>query len=216
MSTHVLLEGFGYLASVLVVISLMMRSIVRLRWINLVGAACFTAYGVLISAYPIAALNFAIVLINVYFLWKTHRTKEAFAVVEMPANSPYLAEFLRFHATDIRRFQPAFRFDPTATQHVLLALRDLVPAGAIIITPRGDHTAQVLLDFVTPAYRDFRIGDYIFNTRRDLFRNLGVDTLVTSIGSEAHATYLRRVGFRPTDATEYRLDLAQTNGAQVR
>ena len=57
MSTHVLLEGFGYLASVLVVISLMMRSIVRLRWINLVGAACFTAYGILISAYPVAALT---------------------------------------------------------------------------------------------------------------------------------------------------------------
>lgn len=213
MSTHILLEGFGYLASVLITISLMMRSIVRLRWINLVGAACFTLYGILIGAYPVAALNFAIVLINVYFIWKMHRTKEAFAVVEMPADSPYLAEFLRFHAADIKRFQPEFRFDPAASQHVLLALRDLVPAGAVIITPRGGRTAQVLLDFVTTAYRDFRIGDYLFNARRDLFRNLDVDTLVTTAGSDAHAAYLRRVGFHPTEGTGYRLDLVQ---AQVR
>ena len=73
MSTLVLLEGLGYLASVLIAISLMMRSIVRLRWINLVGAVCFTVYDILIAAYPVAALNFAIVLINVYFLWKMSR-----------------------------------------------------------------------------------------------------------------------------------------------
>lgn len=212
MSTHVLLEAFGYLASVLIAISLTMRSIVRLRWINLIGAACFTGYGILIAAYPVAALNFAIVLINVYFLWRMSRTREAFAVVEMPSDSPYLAEFLRFHAADITKFQPEFRFDPTAAQHVLMALRDLVPAGAVIVAPRGDRTARVSLDFVTAAYRDFRIGDYIFNGRRDLFRNLGYDTLVTSAGNEAHARYLRRVGFRTTDGTGYRLDLAQTSG----
>ena len=51
--THALLETFGYLASLLVAVSLMMRSIVRLRWINLTGAACFTAYGILIAAYPL-------------------------------------------------------------------------------------------------------------------------------------------------------------------
>jgi hypothetical protein len=165
MSTHVLLEGFGYLASVLVAISLMMRSIVRLRWINLVGAACFTAYGILISAYPVAALNFAIVLINVYFLWKTHRTKEAFAVVEMPANSPYLAEFLRFHATDIRRFQPAFRFDPTATQHVLLALRDLVPAGAVCCSTSSPRPIAISGSATTSSTRDVTCFATLASTR---------------------------------------------------
>ena len=210
MNTQILLEGLGYLASVLIAISLMMRSIVRLRWINLVGAACFTGYGILISAYPVAALNFVIVIINVYFLWKMSRTKEAFAVVEMPAASPYLAEFLRFHASDIKRFQPEFRFDPTAGQHVLMALRDLVPAGAIIITPLGNRTALVSLDFVTAAYRDFRIGSYIFRTRRDLFHTLGIETLVTVATNEAHADYLRRIGFTSTGDAGYRLELAET------
>lgn len=209
MSRDALLQAFGYLASILVAVSLMMRSIVRLRWINLVGAICFTIYGVLISAYPVAALNFAIVLINVFFLWKLRRTTEAFALMEMAPNSPYLTEFLRFHGSDIRRFQPGFRFDPGIRQHAVMTLRDLVPAGAVILAPRDEHTADVTLDFVTPAYRDFKVGDYVFNRRRDFFRDLGITRLVTNAGSDSHAAYLRRVGFRPTSGTEYELDLGQ-------
>lgn len=203
---HVLLEAFGYVASALIAVSLMMRSIVRLRWINLVGAACFTLYGVLIGAYPVAALNFAIVLINVYFIVKMRRAKEAFAVVEMPADAPYLAEFLRFYGPEIQRFQPGFRFDPSASQYVLMVLRDMVPAGALILQSAGDGQATVALDFVTPAYRDFKVGDYLFHRRQDLFRGLGIDRIETGAGNPEHAAYLERMGF--TRAGEgYRLEV---------
>lgn len=206
MTRTVLLEGLGYLASALVAVSLMMRSIVRLRWINLVGAACFTVYGILIHAYPVAALNFAIVLINVYFIARTRRAKEAFAVVEMPPDSAYLTEYLRFHGTEIQRFQPGFTFDPSARQHVLMVLRDMVPACALILVPGEDRTASVALDFVTPAYRDFKIGRYLFHRRRDLFHALGIDRVETSAGTPDHVTYLERMGFEPR-AGRYGLDV---------
>ena len=61
MDTHLLYELIGYLASVLVALSLTMRSILRLRLINLLGAAFFTVYGLLITAYPVAFLNGLIV-----------------------------------------------------------------------------------------------------------------------------------------------------------
>jgi|ERR1051325_4597590 hypothetical protein len=50
-------ELIGYVASVLVAISLTMTSILRLRIINLTGSACFTLYGLLIGAYPVAIVN---------------------------------------------------------------------------------------------------------------------------------------------------------------
>ena len=43
------IEWLGYAASALVLISLSMSSIARLRWFNLAGASCFTVYGVLID-----------------------------------------------------------------------------------------------------------------------------------------------------------------------
>ncbi len=53
-------EIIGYTASILVAVSLMMRSVFKLRVINLPGAVAFTAYGLLIGAYPVAAVNFFI------------------------------------------------------------------------------------------------------------------------------------------------------------
>jgi len=57
MDRPLLLELVGYAASALIAISLMMSSILRLRLINLAGAAAFATYGLLIRAYPVAVLT---------------------------------------------------------------------------------------------------------------------------------------------------------------
>jgi len=67
------LELLGYLASSLIAISLMMRSLNKLRIINLVGALLFTVYGSILGAYPVAVLNAFIVLVNVYYLQKAFK-----------------------------------------------------------------------------------------------------------------------------------------------
>jgi hypothetical protein len=63
---------------VLILISLMMSSILRLRLINMVGAAGFSLYGLLIGAYPVAVLNGIIVVVNAYYLVRILRAKEHF------------------------------------------------------------------------------------------------------------------------------------------
>ena len=78
MDSSMIYEIIGYSASALVAISLMMSSIVKLRVINLIGAALFTLYGLLIGAYPVAVLNFTIVLIDLYYLRDTIKSKVYF------------------------------------------------------------------------------------------------------------------------------------------
>ncbi|QYJ79580.1 hypothetical protein [Shewanella acanthi] len=73
METAMIWEWVGYLASVVVAVSLMMSNIKKLRWWNLVGAALFVAYGLAIAAYPVAAVNFFIVLIDAYYLIVLYR-----------------------------------------------------------------------------------------------------------------------------------------------
>ncbi|PZQ47900.1 MAG: uroporphyrinogen decarboxylase, partial [Phenylobacterium zucineum] len=46
-------EVVGYLASILVVASLAMTSVVRLRVVSLVGSVVFVAYGALLPSIPI-------------------------------------------------------------------------------------------------------------------------------------------------------------------
>ena len=69
-------ECLGYLASVLVAISFLMKSINKLRFINMVGGICFFIYAVAINAIPVALINLFTVCINVYYLTKKNISKQ--------------------------------------------------------------------------------------------------------------------------------------------
>ena len=65
-----IVELVGYFGSILVVVSMLMTSVVRLRIINTIGSFIFTIYALIIHSYPTALMNFSLVLINVYNLYR--------------------------------------------------------------------------------------------------------------------------------------------------
>ena len=71
-----LIEWVGYAASAMIAVSLLMTSIIKLRIINTIGCILFVIYGVTVKAYPVAIANAAIILINVYNLYKLNRVAE--------------------------------------------------------------------------------------------------------------------------------------------
>ncbi len=204
MDTRLVLEIVGYAASALVAVSLMMRSILRLRVINLVGSATFTVYGVLIQAYPVAATNLLIVGINLYYLRQMLGSREYFDLLRVRPDADYLRRFLHFHEHEIGRFLPGFAHAPAEGQLAFFVLRDMVPAGLFIGEARGDGVLRVALDFVVPQFRDFRTGRYVFRDRAEFFREHGVRVIESEAGSRVHEGYLRRMGFAP-EAGVYRL-----------
>lgn len=68
------IEWVGYLASIFIVISLTMTSIIRLRIINSIGCLLFVIYGLTVKAYPVAISNAIIVLINLYNLYNLKKS----------------------------------------------------------------------------------------------------------------------------------------------
>ncbi|WP_017631814.1 YgjV family protein [Vibrio sp. 624788] len=71
-----MVEILGYAASIMVAISLTMKDIVRLRVLNFIGCTLFTAYGVMIDAWPVVATNGFIACVNIYFLAKMTKGKK--------------------------------------------------------------------------------------------------------------------------------------------
>lgn len=63
------IEWVGYAASLFILISLTMTSIIRLRIINSIGCILFVIYGLSVRAYPVAISNALIILINIYNLY---------------------------------------------------------------------------------------------------------------------------------------------------
>jgi hypothetical protein len=207
MDPHLLYELVGYAASALVAVSLTMKSIRKLRVFNLVGSLAFTIYGLLIGAYPVAAVNLFIVFINLFYLRQMAATREYFDLLRIRPDSEYLRSFLDFHREDIQRFAPGFEYAPAQVQ--FFVLRDMVPAGLFLGETDDQGRLRVRLDYVTPAYRDLQTGQYVFGAQADFFRELGIREILSDPGTATHTQYLRRMGFTPVDpanpASLYRL-----------
>jgi len=189
-------ELIGYVASALVVLSLAMTSVVRLRMISLAGSVAFVVYGVLIGSVPIMITNVAIAGLNVWFLRAELGGKRNLGATPIAVDAPFLDDFLRHHLDDIHRFQPTFELGGTATDDRLawLLMRDGLPAGALIGRHEGD-ALHVQLDYVTKPYRDSQLSTWLYGKGAGVFRKLGIARIVTAPGTEPHASYLQRNGF---------------------
>ena len=190
-------ETLGYLASAIVVTSLTMSSVVRLRMLSLCGSTTFFFYGLLIESAPIMLTNVAIAGINIWFLSKEFRAGGIdLGVSKIRADSPFLLDFISFHASDIGKFQPDFAMPVGPDVVALLLTRDGLPAGALIGTQHGT-TLDVDLDYVLSAYRDSRLGDWLFSDKSKVFRSLGINELRAAATTDSHDRYLVRMGFTP-------------------
>ena len=197
MDSHFWFEMIGYAGSILVAISLTMKSLLRLRIINLVGALFFVLYGFLIHAFPVSFLNSLIAGIDLYYLVQMMRQKDYFTFLEEAHDSEYLRSFVDFYKSDIAEIFPHYEYAPNSTELTFFVLRNMVPAGLFIARVEGEH-ARILLDYVIPIYRDFQVAYFIFDENAAMFARRGIMFFMSEPGSPRHVNYLERMGFRRT------------------
>lgn len=189
------IEAIGYIASALIVASLAMTSVLKLRALSLLGSIAYLVYGVLLPAWPIVIANGIIAVLNVWNIYRElNRSKMNLAVSPIDADAPYLLDFLDASRSDIDTFQPGAQ--PAAGDRAWLLLRDSLPAGALVGRVEGGDL-QVKLDYVRPPFRDSRLGEWLFG---DGFKNLGlpgVTRIVADPGTAEHRRYLLGLGFAP-------------------
>lgn len=63
-----MVQLLGFAGSALIIASITMRSVLRLRVIGLIGAITFTAYGVVLDAWPVVVTNLVTTSIHLYHL----------------------------------------------------------------------------------------------------------------------------------------------------
>jgi hypothetical protein len=201
------IQVLGYVASAVIVLSLTMTSLLRLRLIGVVGATLFAIYGVLVQAWPVVATNVVILGLHAYFLWRAWTDDEYFTLLEVRPESMYLHQFLAFYATDIRSFQPEFLYEPTEDHLTMFILRDMVPAGLFIARRQGGPVMDVDLDYVIARYRDLKPARFLFHANRTVFEQRGVELLRATAKTDAHRSYLEKVGFTPVEPHGYEMTL---------
>ena len=189
-------EWLGYVASLIVLVSLVMSSVKRLRWINLVGSLVFAAYGIIIKSYPVAVMNLGIVLVNTYYLYQIYHQKDALKVIQIQ-NVAYLETFVNHYKADMKKFMALDVESIYKEDHIkFFVTRNTVPAGLFVGKKNNNETLEVLIDYTTPTYRDFKIGKFIYEDNKDRFKDLGIKKLISHKGNEKHQSYLARMGFK--------------------
>lgn len=185
-------EMIGYFASLLVLISFFMSSVVKLRVINMIGSFIFAIYALAIRSYPTAVMNFCLVCVNIYHLARIRRTGKHFFLLPAELDSAYFQHFLQFYQQDIASYFPSFRLRQDQEDTALLVYCDTVPAGVLIGRALEDGTVEVHLDYTTPAYRDCSVGGYLYGQLAEQ----GYQRLMFRQPEKKHAAYLRKMGFR--------------------
>jgi hypothetical protein len=202
------IEVIGYVGSVLVAISLSMKSLWKLRWINLIGSAIFSAYGFLIGAWPIFVVNGYISLMNIWYLIDYSRSRSSFSIDSISAvGHPYFEKLYAFYEDDIRSFFPDVSLEELESYETSILFRNMIPVGIFSLRILDEGRAKVIMDYIVPEYRDFQFALYLYERKSYVFRDRQIQRLEAETRIKAHRSYLMRIGFveAPTPENPNRL-----------
>lgn len=197
-------ELIGTIASVIIAISLMQRNIKWLRLLNFIGAAGFSFYGWIISAWPVFGVNIFIVIIDIYFLLQEQMKKDKFDFLELQTkNSRYLKYFLAFHKEDIRRFLPEVQFPLPEDSRAFVILRNALPVSIVIFKEEENSKISILLDYAVPMYRDLQNARFFFNYVAQHLKHGENIEFHSNGGTKLHQKYLKSMNFKPAGENLY-------------
>ena len=143
--------------------------------LNTVACLILIVFNALIGVWPMVAMNVVLAAINLFFIARMLRERgdeRAYAVLPVREDDAYLTHFLDVHRSDIDAFFPDFSHGPAAVRSTYLVQHGDETAGVIVVRDEGEGMAQVELDYVTPRFRDFTPGEFVFR-RSGVFRDHG-------------------------------------------
>jgi hypothetical protein len=200
------IDVLGWGGSALLVFSLLQARVLRFRSLNLAACLILLVFNGVIEVWPMVGVNAVLSVINVFFIVRLLRERhdeEVFGVIEVGTHDHYLRHVLATHGEDIASFQPDLDWRPDDPgSHAFVVVKGDETVGVVLLRADGD-VARVQLDYVTPKYRDFSPGEFLWR-RSGVLRDRGFRRVVTPAGMVD--AYYGAVGFR-REGEVYALDL---------
>ncbi|MBR5896064.1 MAG: hypothetical protein IKZ39_00420 [Lachnospiraceae bacterium] len=192
--SRIIIETIGYVGTALVLISFLMTSVYKLRIINTIGSLVSVVYGVIMQVYPTVVLNTALALINIFFLWRhlSTKTENVYTIGRTWQNDPIVELFLNKYKDEIKEFFPSFEGISEKVNVAYIIMCGDTFAGILLGDFKEDNELDVYLDFVTRAYRDFSVGNFLY---RELAKdNVRKCRFMADIPKSY--VYLRKIGYK--------------------
>lgn len=192
MDMSIMIEVYGYIGSVLVVISMLMSSVVKLRVINTVGSIVSGTYALIIGSFPLALMNISLLIINLYNLFKLFKSEKIYDLVEIKPEDDFLQYFLERFKEDILLYFTDFDLNCVNADYGCFVCCNGNPVGVLLGKENINGVMEVVLDYSVPTYRDCSVGSYLYAKLPDK----GVHKLLfVQNASEMHIAYMKKMGF---------------------
>lgn len=191
MDVAMIIELIGYLGSTLVVVSMLMSSVVKLRVINTIGSCISATYALIIHSYPLALMNICLIVINCYNLVKLLKSEQHYDLIRTGTGDAFLGYFMAHYKQDIRNFFEETDLDVSKADTAYIVCCGANPAGMLLGNMEEEGVLKIGVDYTTPAYRDCSVGKYLYSRLSEQ----GIRKLKCAGGSEKHEEYLLKMGF---------------------
>ena len=178
MSTALMIEIFGYIGCIFVIISMLMTSVVKLRVINTVGSSISAVYAMIGHSYPLAVVNASLVVINIYNLIKLSKAD----------GNHY--DMIRGDKEDMKKYFLENTLELSAADTIYTVCCEGVPAGVLAGKKEGD-ALEISFDYTTPTYRDCSAGRFLYAKLAEE----GYKKFICKKATEGHKSYLEKMGF---------------------
>ena len=191
------IELIGYAGSILVAISLSMKSLLKLRWINLVGSSFFAVYGYMVGATPVFVVNTYISIMNLWYILDYKRTTDKLEIDTLESvGYSFFKKFYTFYEDDIRYYFPHVNYDDLKASETSVLFRNMIPVCIFSMSVVNEGKARILMDYLVPEFRDFKFGNHIYRKKSYLFRDRQINKLEAITNIKAHQNYLKKLGFK--------------------
>lgn len=188
MNSNLIWELIGYAGSALVLVSLLMSSIYKLRVLNALGSLIFCVYAFKIHSIPTAIMNICLVGIDVYYLIRLLSPQQkTFSCIEVSRNDATVKYLLEHFSEDIVKYFDSNSIE--AADMVMLVYDNETIAGLLAGANEGDGL-RIILDYSTPQYRDCKVALYLYEKLAGSYKRL-----VYAGSNEKHIPFCLKMGY---------------------
>jgi len=187
------IDLLGYVASFIILVSLTMKSIVKLRWINAIGSLLFVVFAFLTKSTPTIVMNFGIIFIDIAYVLGLSLKHSDYHLVKAERGSAWLEFFYQSNKIEIDDIFGVDAFGEAKYFSYFVCNNEI--AGLLAWKEISPVECRILIDFVTPRFRDFKIGRYFFLRHLSIFREKGYSRLLYENVGKKHWKYLGKLGF---------------------
>ncbi len=192
---NIYLEIFGYIGTALVIVSMMMTSVVKLRVINMCGGLISLIYSIFVNAWPVVVLNACLICINFVQTVRQLTKREAVTLLRVRAKDSSVKYLFDIWQEDALKYYSDLNLQEMNEEEIHILYVGERAVGFIIGTQNGD-LFHLNTSYLIPSCRTNAMTERIFAA----LRNKGIHTLTScEFYNQAPNRFLLNMGFEIRD-----------------